>query len=274
MWILYFLPKKILSHLVGKLMHAQLPKSIARYSVRTFARIYNINVDEAEKPLDQYLSIGDFFTRKLKAGVRPLAYNPLVHPADSVIAQIGEIENGMCIQAKDKFYSVGDLVNNGNVGEKFKQGLFVTYYLCPTDYHRVHSPIDGEITQVSYIPGNLWPVNNWSANNIDNLFAVNERVVLHIRSRVANCMLVFVGATNVGQIKLQFEPKIISNSEFSPEPMTIIYDKPIPISRGLELGLFSMGSTVVMIYPKTIRLQRDDWKKFLNKPVKVGEGFL
>ena len=89
MWILYFLPKKWLSYLAGLFMHVRWPsKTFSQLTIRVFARMYKINISEAEKTLDQYQSIGDFFVRKLKPGVRPIALTSLVHPADSVISQM------------------------------------------------------------------------------------------------------------------------------------------------------------------------------------------
>lgn len=252
----------------------KLPKGLAQKSIQYFAAHYKIKVDEAEKPLDQYESIGDFFVRRLKPGLRPIPESPLLHPADSKIAQIGEIKDGECIQAKGKTYSVGQLCGDYELAKKYQDGLFVTYYLCPTDYHRVHSPIDGEILKLRHIPGHLWPVNEWSAQTIDKLFAVNERVVLEIKSRVSDCLLVFVGATNVGQIRVNFDSEIITNVTGDLDPRIKIYQPPIEIKRGQELGAFYMGSTVVMIYPKTIRFQRDDWQSFQGKQVQVNGAFL
>lgn len=255
-------------------MHLRLPRPLAQWTIRQFASYYNINVDEAEKKIDQYESVGDFFVRRLKEGVRPIGNSPLIHPADSVIAQIGEIRNGRCIQAKGKTYSVGELCGDPLLEEKFREGLFVTYYLCPTDYHRVHSPVDGEIRKATHIPGHLWPVNSWSTEKIDNLFAINERVVLEMESRLGPCALVFVGATNVGQIRLAFDPEIVTNIRHNPKTFSQTYNPAISVSRGQELGAFYMGSTVVMIYPKSIRLQRQDWESLQSQQVCIGGAFL
>lgn len=255
-------------------MHVRLPGPLARWTIKTFGKYYQINFEEAEKPLDQYHSIGDFFVRRLKEGVRPLAASPILHPADSVIAQIGTIVSGKCIQAKGKTYDVAGLCGDPELGKQYEGGLFVTYYLCPTDYHRVHSPVDGKLVRAHHIPGHLWPVNEWSANNIENLFAVNERVILEIETRLGKCLLVFVGATNVGQIRLSFDPEIVTNKFLKQENLERHYSPPIEITKGQELGAFYMGSTVVMIYPKEIRTQREDWEKEIKKQVRYGEAFL
>lgn len=255
-------------------MHLPLPGFLRPLSIRLFGEHYKINFAEAEKPYDQYKSIGDFFVRKLKPGLRPVAESPLVHPADSRISELGPITEGRCLQAKDQSYSLAEFCGDSTTAEKFKNGLFVTYYLCPTDYHRVHSPIDGEIKKVTHIPGHLWPVNAWSTGNIRELFAINERVVLEIESRLGSCLLVFVGATNVGQIRLSFDSEIITNLPGADRKRTKIYPQPIQIERGQELGAFHMGSTVVMIYPKTIRDQREDWTELSGRQVQLGQALL
>jgi len=275
MWILYFLPKKWLSFWIGKLVHLKLPRPLATWSILAFANRYKIRLDEAEKSVSEYQSIGDFFVRRLKPGIRPISESPLVHPADSRISQIGVIQEGQCIQAKGKTYSLEKLCGDQALAKLFQQGLFVTYYLCPTDYHRVHSPVDGEINRAIHIPGHLWPVNAWSTENIEDLFAVNERVVVQMESRLGPCLLIFVGATNVGQIRLRFDPSMVTNICSSPKQgQTQTYTPALPVQKGEELGAFHMGSTVVMVYPKTIATQREDWQDFSGKSVKLGESFL
>jgi phosphatidylserine decarboxylase len=269
--ILFLLPKNLLSRFVGFLMQI----SFGTWVIKIFADIYRINISEAEKPLEQYKSIGDFFTRRLKPLSRLLGDSAALHPADSRISQIGIIEKGQLIQAKGKFYSVINLLTDNEALVKFDQGLFATYYLCPTDYHRVHSPVNGQITSVKYIPGQLWPVNDWSTHRIEELFCRNERVVVEISTIWGLVALVFVGATNVGKISLSFEQKIVSN-QGSSEIEHVKYNQPLAISKGQELGIFHMGSTVIMCYPeKFCKLKAlDFWQQYLSQKVKMGENFL
>jgi phosphatidylserine decarboxylase len=275
MWLLYLVPKNWLSMFVGKLVHLPLPRPLAALSIKVFGKIFKINFDEAERPYQNYASIGDFFVRHLKSNARPLADSPILHPADSQISQIGPIVAGQCIQAKGKTYSVTSLCGSQLLAKEFEDGMYVTYYLCPTDYHRVHSPVDGEVSKAVYIPGDLWPVNGWSTANIENLFGVNERVVLKIDSRMGSALMVFVGATNVGKISLSFDSTVHTNLPNRPMvKKEKDYSPQIPVRQGQELGVFHMGSTVVMIYPKSIRMQRDNWNMFLNLKVRMGESFL
>lgn len=269
MYILYLIPKNILSRLVGWLMHLRL----GSLPILIFAKIYNINLIESEKPYTEYKSIGDFFIRKLKSNARPLSDSQYLHPADSLISQIGKIENSTLIQAKGKTYSLHEFLQNSIFD--FEQGLFITYYLCPTDYHRVHSPITGKITSVIHIPGNLWPVNDWSVENIQNLFCVNERVIVNFETEQGPVSLVFVGATNVGKITLSFEEKIVSNCGQN-KINKIQYSNPIAIQKGQELGVFHMGSTVVMCYSKSVREKVSDGRilSLMQKKVNFGDSLI
>lgn len=278
MWLLKYLPKNLLSYYVGILVHLPLPRTLSERLIHAFGSYYKINFDEAEKPHSEYPSIGDFFIRKLKPGVRPLGHADILHPADSLISQIGKIRDGKLIQAKGREYSVEDFVKDEEALAKFNRGLFVTYYLCPTDYHRVHSPVSGFIKSATHIPGNLWPVNEWSVHNIENLFPVNERVVVEIETALGVVNLVFVGATNVGKMTMSFDPHLVTNQSDKRETVKNTYAAPIAITKGDELGIFHMGSTVVMLYPESVCRLKDSpeiwqamWK---NKKVKMGENFL
>lgn len=260
--------------MVGKLVHWRLPRPLSTWTIKTFGEYYKINFSEAENPISEYQSIGDFFARKLKPGARPIAASPVVHPADSRIAQAGMVARGQCIQAKGKNYSVIDLLQNEALAAKYNDGLYVTYYLCPTDYHRVHSPIDGVVHRTIHIPGTLWPVNDWSTHSIENLYPKNERLVVEMESRVGTVTVVFVGATNVGKITTSFDPEISTNNLHTKKVLIKDYPQAIAIEKGEELGVFHMGSTVVVLFPATIARQRDDWFKLLDLKVKVGEPLL
>ncbi|MEK7356385.1 MAG: archaetidylserine decarboxylase [Bdellovibrionota bacterium] len=246
------LPKNDLSHMVGRLVHIPLPGVVGRRSVEWFAKMYDIDLSEAELPVERYRSIGELFMRKLKPGVRPIGEG-IVHPADAVITEGGPIQNQTLIQAKGKTYTVGELLKTDAWTAAFEGGQYMTYYLCPTDYHRVHSPADGNVVWSSHIPGELWPVNDWSVNAIHNLFAVNERVALVIETPKGKVALIMVAATNVGNMTMTFDSEIATTKRPSNRKITQKkYEPALPIARGEEVGIFRMGSTVVMLYEKGV----------------------
>ncbi len=266
-----FLPRNHLSYFVGKFVHWRGPRIWVEFSIRIFAKIYSISLIEAEKPVSEYPSLGDFFVRRLKPGVRPLAQAAAaVHPADSQISQSGRIHNGRLIQAKAKDYFVQDLLANPEATKIYQNGFFITYYLCPTDYHRVHAPVSGLITKVTHVPGELWPVNKWSVENIYDLMSVNERIIVEIASDFGPSSVVFVGATNVGQIELSFDNSFHGNQLTLSKNRVVEYKTPIPIEKGQELGMFRMGSTVIMIYTEEFA-NRFEGKMNLDRFVKVNQ---
>lgn len=265
-----FLPRNHLSYFVGKLVHWRGPRIWAEFSIRVFAKIFNIDLNEAEKPVCEYPSLGEFFVRKLKPGIRPIASAAAIHPTDSQISQHGRILNGQLIQAKGRDYHVQDLLMSNEATKTYQNGYFITYYLCPTDYHRVHAPVSGLITKVIHVPGELWPVNKWSVENVHDLFAVNERIIVEIASDYGPVSVVFVGATNVGQIVLSFDESFRGNQLTLSKTRMVEYKTPISIERGDELGMFRMGSTIVMVYPEAFA-NTFAGKLKLDRFVKIGQ---
>lgn len=267
------LPKRRLSRLAGKIMHYRGPKWWAHFSVKTFASFYKINLAESEKPYTEYPSIGEFFVRRLKPGIRPIGSTWAVHPADSVITQAAPIDDGTLIQAKGHTYKLSEFTQDPDCDKKWAGGFFLTYYLCPTDYHRVHSPVDGEIVASRYMPGQLWPVNEWSTTNIPNLFSINERMLVEIETDLGPVGVVFVGATNVGHICLSFDEKMQGNQKGPHIFEHKTYSPEIPTHKGSELGMFRMGSTVVVIYPPMFR-QKFEGQMNLGPSVRVNAPLL
>ncbi len=246
--ILKFLPRVFLSRMVGLFARMDSPQFIVRPVINWFAKRYKINLDEAEKQLNEYKSLNAFFTRKLKPGIRPLADSYFVHPADSRMTQFGVIENDTLIQAKGLDYKLSAFIGSEDRAKKYEGGVFIVYYLCPTDYHRVHAPVEGTVKEIKKLGLDLWPVNDASVSSIPNLFITNERVVVSVSSQLGPVEVVFVGATNVGSIEI-----FKKEAEF--------------VEKGEELGVFQMGSTVVMIYPKSAKI---DVKALSATTAKVG----
>ncbi len=268
LWILSFIPRKWLSRVVGVLMHIKLPAFLAKRSIEWFAWFYKINTAEAEMPLKNYASIGQFFSRKLKRGARPISAGWAIHPCDSEIIQHGPIDQSTLIQAKGRKFSLVMLTEDPQAEEKYNQGYFLTYYLCPTDYHRVHSPVSGYIKSVMYRNGDLWPVNKGSVKLIKDLYIQNERLMGEIATEYGPVGVVMVGATNVGSMTLSFDKKVRTN-RFA-KSRRHVYPTPIEINKGDEFGTFHMGSTVIVLYSKEFRENFE--KQFLiSKKVFIGQ---
>lgn len=263
--LLPVIPKNTLSQWVGGFANLPLPGPLNQQTVEWFAKKFQINMDEAELPLSSYKTVGALFTRNLKPGIRPIGPG-VVHPVDGRISAWGTVTKGMMIQAKGFDYKIEDFLVSQDWANLFEGGQYFTYYLCPTDYHHIHSPVDGRVVQAHLIPGQLWPVNDWSVSHNKNLFARNERLVSYIETAQGVVALVMVGATVVGKMTVEYDKTLVSNKERQPKMK--VYSPARPIQKGERLGTFHMGSTVIMVYPK-------GFLKLANPnpegPVKLGE---
>lgn len=245
---LRYVPKNRLSRTVGRLVHMPLPKPIARRLVRWFAKTYQIDVGAADRDIRQYASIGEFFTRDLREGLRPIE-GDFVSPVDGTLRNFGVVTDGRLEQIKGKTYALDRFLGDDEYAKRYQDGVFFNLYLSPQDYHHVHSPVGGKIVRSVHIPGKLWPVNDWSMANVDELFSINERVVTYVDCEHCNLGLVgvvMIGATNVGKISVVYD-SFISNAAGAAKTVCRDYHPPIDIAAGGRLGTFHMGSSVVIL---------------------------
>jgi len=248
-WIFPWFPKRLMSRGTGVLMRIPFPGFVATPLIHAFAWFFGINVNEAERPAGTYHSFDGFFTRRLKPGLRPVG-GEIVHPVDGRLTEQGTIARGELVQAKGWTYSAAEFLGDEKLAAAYEGGSFLTYYLCPADYHRVHSPCAGDLVSARHIPGLLWPVNEWSVHNIRRLFNLNERVVLNFASPRGRWSAVLVGATNVGHITVTLDPSITTNRWMWHAPTDRQYSPPIAVVAGSELGMFHLGSTVICLFEK------------------------
>ncbi len=250
-------PTRLISRLVGHFARTRWPRFFMRPFLRWYARRYGVNLEEAEHPLEHYTCFNDFFTRRLKPELRPLdpAPNTLISPVDGAIAMHGPLDGTQAIQAKGISYSLEDFLDDPDAAQRFRGGSFLTIYLSPKDYHRIHTPLQATVQAYRYIPGRLLPVNPPSVAFFPRLFVENERLTSYLHHpHFGHIALVKVGATNVGRMRLYYHD-FISNRWASPHAHTHTFEHPPSIERGAELAVFELGSTVVLLFESHIRLR-------------------
>ncbi len=246
-------PQHGLSRLVGMLAASEHPV-ISQALIRSFQKQYDIDMSLAANPdLASYSSFNAFFTRPLKADARPIAEatDVVVSPADGAISQLGQIRGDAIFQAKGQSFSVDQLIGDMALAAPFKGGEFATVYLSPRDYHRVHMPFAGRLTDTLYIPGELFSVNGTTAQHVEGLFARNERMVCLFdtehngkRGRMA---VVLVGAMIVAGIETVATGKAQPNGQIQHQHHDLY------LAKGAELGRFYLGSTAVVLFePNTV----------------------
>jgi len=271
------LPKNLASRFFGSVVNLKVPV-FSRLAKVLFARAYKLNMAEASKPLSDYANIGELFIRTLCPGRRPIADSEVVCPVDGKVSQAGPLagEKLELIQTKGKLYSLKDLLRDEALASRFAGGRFATIYLAPFNYHRIHSPVSGKLISASYIPGTLWPVNSWSVERVEGLFAINERITTRILlSGGGEMLLVKVGATNVGRIAVNYAPDWITNmGKLSRRSPRLDYTPRCEyrFEKGGELGRFEMGSTVILIADKNVCIRHPDlFLSRLGTSIRVGE---
>ncbi|MDO4440907.1 MAG: archaetidylserine decarboxylase [Moraxella sp.] len=259
-------PQQTLSEMAGYLAKSDNP-IIKKAFVHGFARAYGIDLAEYQRGnLDDYDSFNDFFTRELKDGSRPIDDTPngIASPADGKISQIGAITHGQLIQAKGREYDVGQLLADFELGKAFSDGSFATIYLAPTNYHRVHMPFDGTLVATRYVPGTLFSVNNTTAEHVPDLFARNERLVCEFDTKWGKACVVLVGAMIVAGISS------VATGDIKRTPYIQHRTHDITLNKGDELGRFYLGSTAIIVLPKSAGVAWSD--EFVHgKVVKMGE---
>jgi phosphatidylserine decarboxylase len=243
----FLLPQRLLGRIVYRLARSRRPW-LKRRLIAGFSRLYAVDTREAEvEDPGAYASFNEFFTRALRQGARPLAPGErTIHcPADGRLTEFGRIDRGRLLQAKGKSYSLGSLLAEpADELEPLLGGSFLTIYLAPPDYHRVHAPIAGSLRHGRYIPGRRFSVNGQTAAAIDNLFCRNERIALWFDTAVGPAVLVMIGALNVASLWTAIGGEIESGP-----PRVIAPAAPLRLERGAELGRFNLGSTVVLLLP-------------------------
>jgi phosphatidylserine decarboxylase len=249
----YAMPKHLLSRIVGKLAAAK-AGALTTWLIKLFIKQYKIDMSEAQhSDPAHYKTFNEFFTRPLKDGVRPLSSENdiIAHPVDGAISQLGGIVDGQLIQAKGHDYSLQTLLGGSEQDTApFLGGDFATIYLAPKDYHRIHMPVEGTLSKMIYVPGDLFSVNPLTAQNVPNLFARNERVVAIFETEIGPLAMVLVGATIVASIETVWAGTVTppaGQDVFSWNYPTT-GENAITLKKGEEMGRFKLGSTVILAW--------------------------
>ncbi len=270
----YLIPQHLLSVVMHRLANSKVIwfKKLFIYFI---VSRYKVDISEAAEPdLSTYSSFNAFFTRALRKDIRPIATgdNIMTSPVDGAISQIGAIESGQIVQAKGRNYSVLELLGGDTkLADQFEKGQFATIYLSPKDYHRIHMPLTGKLKMMRYVPGKLFSVNPRTARAVPRLFSRNERVVTVFDTSQGSIVMVLVGAIFVGSMETVWAGKI--TPPYTKEIKDWDYTgKNIVLEKGQEMGRFNMGSTVVLLLPKSMSSFKS--KITAESIIKLGEAMI
>ena len=253
--------RKALSSAVGWLADRRIPRGLRAPIFGTYASFYQVDLGEVRLPLEEHPSLAAFFVRRLRDGARPFPAEASVlpSPCDGRLQACDPIRAGSVLQAKGRPYPVRELLAGVGAEVEFEGGHAWTIYLSPRDYHRVHSPVDGALTEIAWSDGARFSVAPKVLAAREKVLSVNERAVLRLETAGGPLFLVMVGALNVGRIRVV---------GVEPRPRAALAPAP-GFARGAELARFEMGSTVVLVAPP--RGHRPAEELTLGQSIRMGQ---
>ncbi|HHW96267.1 MAG: archaetidylserine decarboxylase [Myxococcota bacterium] len=261
------------SKFAGHIADLPLPQQLLDRLIEVYKTVYKVDMADYMVPPGGFKTFDQFFTRRLKDGARPIVSDPnvLVSPCDGRIQEFGKVTDGMMFQAKGRPYRLGELLGDASLCPRFEGAFYVTIYLSPRDYHRVHFPCDGKVISCRHNPGKLYTVAPKATELVDRLFVQNERLSTFIDCSGRVMALVMVGAAGVGRITLSYCPMTTNEGH---DYGHLSFKDPVPVSKGEDLGEFHLGSTVVMIFEKGANQSDNHQWNYVGpekgQPIKLG----
>lgn len=266
----YLVPQHLLSRTLGLLAESRWPP-LKNAFIDFFLKQYAIDMSQAAEPDPHaYPCFNDFFTRALHDGARPICADGIACPADGAVSQLGKIDDERIFQAKGQHYTLTQLLGGDpSRAAPFRNGDFITVYLSPRDYHRVHMPCGGVLREMIYVPGKLFSVNTLTAQQVPALFARNERVVALFDTDHGPMAVILVGAMIVASIETVWAGLVappgrtLKVTDYRPDR------SPVQLARGDELGRFKLGSTAIVLFGPGVV----EWHTGLQEgtPTRMGE---
>ena len=228
--------------------------SFSKKFIRSYSKVYEINIDEVSKNVDSFSNLHDFFTRSLKDGVRPIAQGATVFasPVDAKIEAFGDITDDIIFTVKNKAYSLVDLLGSEERAVQYRRGKYIVFYLSPADYHRIHSPVDAQVIRQYVLGQKSYPVNRLGLTYGKKPISHNYRMIselAYLPHRQA--AFIKVGATFVNSIALTNRTDVWTKGE--------------------EVGYFTFGSTVVMLFEENAIDFRENVAQSCS--IRMGEAF-
>jgi phosphatidylserine decarboxylase len=269
----HLLPQHGISRIVLAATRSRVP-AFKNALIRLFVHGFKPDMSDAvEREPTAYPSFNEFFTRALRDGARPVDADPraIVSPVDGMVSEAGTLSSDRLLQAKDHEYTLRALLAGNAAWERtFAGGSFATIYLAPYNYHRIHTPLPGELRESFYVPGKLFSVNRTTAQLVPGLFSRNERVFCGFDSSGLPWGIVLVGALNVGSMATVWHGDVTPRKHrvVTPLPVTdVLASTTLP--KGAEMARFNMGSTIILLFPPGAA----DWAATLTagRTVRMGE---
>ena len=224
---------------------------IAGVFMNSYLSVFLINgfiksnkIDMSDYKTENWKCFNEFFTRKLKAGKRPVDMheNALISPCDGYLT-VYDIDETSSFEIKNSVYTMKELLKNDALSEVYDGGLCLIFRLTPADYHRYIYPDTGAKGKNFYIPGKLHTVRPVAFDKYP-VFKTNSREYTVLRTNnFDDVVFMEVGAMMVG--------KICNNHQEH------------NFKRGEEKGKFEFGgSTIIMVLKKDVAHVSDEIRRY------------
>ena len=227
---------------VSKVMGWMKDRPSSARNLPQFVQEYGINMEEAERAVEEYTSFNDFFTRTLKSGARPVCGEGLVAlPADGRHSGWQDAAEMRGAFVKGQSFDLPALLGSAELARKYAHGTVVLSRLCPVDYHRFHFVASGTPEAAVRIPGPLASVSPYCLRRRISWLWTNKRELTVIHSdALGDVLSLAVGATGVGAITQTYAPGQ-------------------HVDKAQEQGYFAFGGSTVMTFfePGRIQLAED-----------------
>lgn len=217
-----------------------------RYSAKKiwpFIRKFDIDSQEFLEAPANYHSFNEFFIRKLRPDVRPIALGETiaVMPADARYYFYQHIEESDGFIVKGQRLNIAALLQSEELAAEYAEGSLLVARLCPSDYHRFHFPCECIPGNTRYLNKRLYSVNPIAIRKNIQIFTENKRTICELKTKFFGKVLFLeVGATNVGSIRQTYTP-------FAEQ------------EKGAEKGYFEFGASalILLFKPGTIQFDQD-----------------
>lgn len=223
----------------------------SRFLIPSFAKTYQINLEEMAQPLGEFSTLHEFFVRKLKDDARKMDGEPhsVISPVDAVVEDIGSISADSVLQIKGKGYSLEDMLGSKEKANGYVNGVYVLLYLSPSNYHRIHSPLSGRVIAQYTLGEKSYPVNQYGLKYGRDTLSKNYRKITEVEHSSGRTAIVKVGAMFVNSIETTYRGEMLEKGE--------------------EIAYFTFGSTVVLLFEQNSFVAKEDL--VTPAPIKVGE---
>lgn len=197
---------------------------------------------------DNYKSFQDFFTRLWK--VPPAISAGAVWACEGLLCEYGKIDELNLVKVKGQTRHLRTIF--GEAGDEIPTDYYYSnVFLHNNNYHRIHAPVNGVISRIEHIPGDLVLLRPWAYKNPSLPALRNERINVDIIDETGKkWYLSIVGGPGVGAIVLGSETTIGSS-----------------VGIGNEIATFLLGSTCCIASPVPVINNKVSDQVYMGDPL-------